>query len=1241
MAPKISSVRSEEALNVSQGAESSPLDTQRPPAADERVEIVEDSYPKATEALQGGAVQPPQRLHEQDGEDDELYAVSPYATKRLTKEKATVARDSQNLQAPQEEQSRPKSLNEDGAQQIAQGAIDELILRGATVQKETGDSTQQRKARSSAYNIPGASQRSQKQTALTSKTPHEAKPTQQSDTRPVAQKPSGLPTPSITGTKATPAPVMAGRPSAVDALRARQGLSSATPSTATSVKPAATALSTQPKKATASVNHVGSQPSAPKAKSPEATLKPAATKKVPLQGKGRAAHNAPSSSNASAAVSKRKRAALTSSPSGSNVDAGNSGLKKPSVQSKALANSKTTGRVQPKRGAKEDAVYDLSESSYEDSPPPAKKSRPSKGKGAAQPQKKAAPGGSRAAQAQVHNVRSGAKMTSTKQPPSKATAAASASTRNTVRNRMRRASEEPPPAATKVPGSKQKVKLLADEDEDKENESVVVAERDETLEDFEAQVLHYYDEDTLALDQRKANGPLISDKAANKRQRPGANSAKGAAMREQSSNAESRSTTKQLPRSVPGASQDDAIVIPDQLSSERSSISPPALRRAQQHATGNAEMQIRPSAETRAVMRSSPPLRAEQTPAPHSAGFVNPDTTRKAVIIGFNKDGPMNQGRSSAKESPPGSAWTDRSSDPPREAPAKGKARPTGGPSSTAASGRPAKMEKPAPMKNVTTDVQDALAGFMKKDYMPVVQPTVAKPPSVRLTDRSANQTALPPLADEEDDGFTSIEAFEDTTHVIDEQEAAELAKTTEPTASQQAMPPPKLKPRSPRASNVTKAQLAKPAMEQPPIRSTKLGVPSTTATAGSATEMRGKRKLEPSLFDEPPSKRVQRTTRFAATEDDEKRRTTGSVAAPLLRHESGTLSPDTAITTKAANHPSRKPSWHASQGSQKVDIFGSPIPDGMVVDGKATVLEVFSQQANVSSDAGYVDTVIARKPDATTRPTRIREAEMLAPPSAQQQPISSNIKPRPAPPEEHSRAITSHGTTLKGKLLVEDQAERLQTDPFTNLSDSQQPRLQFGSSSNFIEQLRRSADELAHTRNSKQAEVDDPDKTLVEPEHVPRGAKRTVSLSTAPSSEASSQDSQAASALSDLGLWRNALLPHQMNLFDELVNVAHRVVRHLVDQETAVTDIVEDYQRRGVQLVEQMERSHVAQHEKFVASLQERKKRLRKELAACGGKLGDGFESVKKAKGQRGRDHGAGKSGLRKGLQSVLEQYC
>jgi hypothetical protein len=54
----------------------------------------------------------------------------------------------------------------------------------------------------------------------------------------------------------------------------------------------------------------------------------------------------------------------------------------------------------------------------------------------------------------------------------------------------------------------------------------------------------------------------------------------------------------------------------------------------------------------------------------------------------------------------------------------------------------------------------------------------------------------------------------------------------------------------------------------------------------------------------------------------------------------------------------------------------------------------------------------------------------------------------------------------------------------------------------------------------------------------------------------------------SELTVWREGLKPHQAKIHDALSIIAHRLVSHLVDHETAIEDINNDYEKEGGMLI-------------------------------------------------------------------------
>ena len=357
------------------------------------------------------------------------------------------------------------------------------------------------------------------------------------------------------------------------------------------------------------------------------------------------------------------------------------------------------------------------------------------------------------------------------------------------------------------------------------------------------------------------------------------------------------------------------------------------------------------------------------------------------------------------------------------------------------------------------------------------------------------------------------------------------------------------------------------------------------------------------------------------------------------VKRKPRTSQPSKASFPEPEKRVSRKPSRHTSHGSQKVDIHGSPVPHGMLLQERATVLETFSQQAGLSSTALPEDAIISRKITGVHE-LESATASQLGATSHQPEIMSSNVKPRPAEPGAQSQAITRIVRADSRRLYIEDQSGSPSTDPFTSSEENRKQPRQGSTSSTFLEQLRRETQNHHSIESNFQRRDEDPDKTLVEPQQNFRPPKRMESLSTLSSSPSSAESDESTASMRDLAIWRSALQPHQMTLFDELVIVSHRLVQHLVDRETAATDIVDDYYRRGLNLVEQMELNHARQHQKYVDALKERKKRLRKGFNDCSKKLNDAVAPVASAQRERTQSAKAHEDKSEK-LQRLMANFC
>ncbi|KFY65210.1 hypothetical protein V497_01469 [Pseudogymnoascus sp. VKM F-4516 (FW-969)] len=105
----------------------------------------------------------------------------------------------------------------------------------------------------------------------------------------------------------------------------------------------------------------------------------------------------------------------------------------------------------------------------------------------------------------------------------------------------------------------------------------------------------------------------------------------------------------------------------------------------------------------------------------------------------------------------------------------------------------------------------------------------------------------------------------------------------------------------------------------------------------------------------------------------------------------------------------------------------------------------------------------------------------------------------------------------------------------------------------------------------------DDPEKTLVDVENqMPWRRARSVSLGSSGSSSDTVDDKASVARSEELTHemeWRRALGPPYRNLTETMICMVHTLVGDLVDKETAIDDIVDEYTRNGTRLVEDLER--------------------------------------------------------------------
>ncbi|RMX87239.1 hypothetical protein D0869_02516 [Hortaea werneckii] len=697
---------------------------------------------------------------------------------------------------------------------------------------------------------------------------------------------------------------------------------------------------------------------------------------------------------------------------------------------------------------------------------------------------------------------------------------------------------------------------------------------DESIEDFEKQVVAYSDHDRSSPVQTK---PSVNHM-------PNVPPQSGQENR-------------------PGVSQQSAILLSDDCSSTPSDPGGSPKPTGAPARDGHGPRPTMKAPRTPATLHSSPPVgdvRFSKTP-----GTSLTDTSRKANIISFDDTGPRNQG-SILMKTASGSAWASRTehSSSPQWATQTHEAgssrvsisgrcsRKPPATSSVAASLRTIRTNRSSKSANVASTVGEALAGFLKETHKDVTSP--------RKVPRSARVHGMSRAGQEQQTSYSSdapvrFDEHEDAIMVNDVVEQNQPTRTE----SQLAMPPPPLK--GPKAGDFQPPALARDKPLEMRER-TKGDVSLSSSKKRSAITQAG---------EQPVSKRVKPTNKLS---DSKFSAGQGDVT---FAEGSGTHGPTATFAPNTKKALVRKPTRNPSQGN--VDCHGSPVPQGLEVPANTTALEVYSQQANLSSDR-----LVTQHP-SNGRSQRVARQNVDAcllgqhvlPPSHQPEIVSSNTKIRPASPQEDSQAIT--GVAIRrvesNSLVIRDVAAPPNTDPFTGSESARKDSSKTRPYSNFTQKLFQQTGEAGADLGQQAGGRYRP--IVIDQAPKKHSSKRPPSW-TSDDSNCTDVSAETTDTMRDIGIWRNALRPYQVDLFDELVTVSHRLMRSLIDRETAAREVVEDYRSRGTRLVAQMEETHALLYKEHMDGLTQRKKRLRKELGKCNDQLQEMVTTVKAASHER-----------------------
>jgi hypothetical protein len=310
-------------------------------------------------------------------------------------------------------------------------------------------------------------------------------------------------------------------------------------------------------------------------------------------------------------------------------------------------------------------------------------------------------------------------------------------------------------------------------------------------------------------------------------------------------------------------------------------------------------------------------------------------------------------------------------------------------------------------------------------------------------------------------------------------------------------------------------------------------------------------------------------------------------------------------------------------------------------VPTQTTALEVYSQQVGLSSDQ-------TQRSDAAPTGRLDLKAVPRMVPTTKAGRVSSNGKPVPAAPQESSKAVTRIASgPLAEQLLAVRSVHTSEDNPFTSSRERDSSIGQGQAATKFREALRQRGIDLndrppAVQRDERQDErFDDTERTLVEPVNESgKAAEHVISSPSASVASSASSLDAASKVLEDVGDWRNSLKPHQTHLFDSLVIAAHKLVRHMVGQETADRTMIADYRRRGEIIVDELQRAHTKEYQQYAQNVHGWKKQAADELAANGRKLKQSMRDAEKARAERKKAQRArnGFDGMLEGLVAGLD---
>lgn len=608
----------------------------------------------------------------------------------------------------------------------------------------------------------------------------------------------------------------------------------------------------------------------------------------------------------------------------------------------------------------------------------------------------------------------------------------------------------------------------------------------------------------------------------------------------------------------------------------------PVTRRGKQAVKkGNSPEYISSGDESSESEEEEEPTKPPQTPVAVPSSPPQPET-RKATVIAFDKSGPRNQGQ----KRPPGSAIPSSKM--------KSGATHRAGPSSAATSFRTSMSGRPAAPSNVANSFGDALAAFSVKGKASAA-PSMPESSKTPALNRESRPTIMPEspskplqtaLGDagatlQDDGGFVNIDDMDDQEQLANEPAAPEqsperVAKRTKLSVQQSSEP---IEPAPPTPDGVAEiedkardgtnevADITAQAFKSAPRLD-----PEQPKRKDEMTSTRSRPAISPAKSSGPSQESDEvishsKSYKFERSEPPKQQRHEAPISKvdelhPRKRKASAAFAA-VESAPEASQNSLRRRSQQISQGSQTVDLNGSPVPLDFDVGKQATVLEVYSQQTSLSSDP----------------------AEPLQQPN-----FTKNKKTKPASPRAESQLVSRVALDQKYSPSVALLAGKAGVHVKGMRTSTQKERPQYAA-----EHDRQAHEEPQDGEDEEGDWGEDPDNTLVDDEEE---AMPTQHVKKTPKQFSKPGESRFEPLSDDLMVWCNTLKPHQLDFFEELVKVSRDVVDFTVHQENSNLRMLETQHKQGLLRIEKEELARAKRHQDLTLKLQqarrERKRKLR-----------------------------------------------